>query len=353
MKEQSKFVQISSSGGIFQLLFIISGIFVINYYDTGYNWYWFAFVLIALSIPIGCVTVKAWAESKNTYSTEQVKAANVRLGKYIMFYWLLDLFYMACFNQWLVLQFVFGGLAMLIVFYSLTVAFLSEIKTNKWLLLTDFILGIGLTVYLIYIIPSDDLRNIIIPIVSAVYGGLLTLVGVAWTIKSNNKDRKADLERIENERKEEEIKKSKPIFTFNMLLNPLDNITGIKVCFDDNLVQYPCNVTAEIENSDQSVFSIEKVYHDDKWWAVEGNKIVLPNKVVIFDFNFSTDVNNLFMEVKDTLGNSYYYEIKVLNINFVSLKSGDKNPYKHTIRELKEISLEEIIKRTFKSEENQ
>ena len=107
MKEQSKFVQISSSGGILQLLFIISGILVINYYDTDYNWYWFAFVLIALSIPIGCVTVKAWAESKNTYSTEQVKAANVRLGKYIMFYWLLDLFYMACFNQWLVLQFVY------------------------------------------------------------------------------------------------------------------------------------------------------------------------------------------------------------------------------------------------------
>ena len=342
LKEQSKFVQISSSGGIWQLLFIISGIFVINYYDTNYNWYWFAFAIIAVSIPIGCITVKAWAESKNTYSTEQVKAANVRLGKYIMFYWLIDLFYMACFNQWHVLQFVFGGLAMLIVFYSLTVTFLSEIKTNKWLLLTDFILGIGLTVYLIYIIPNDDLRNIIIPIVSAVYGGLLTLVGVAWTIRHTQK-----------EQKEEEIKKSKPIFTFNMLLDPLDNITGKKVCFDDNLVQYPCNVTAEIENSDQSVFSIEKVYHDNKWWTVEGNRIVLPNKVVIFDFNFSTDVNNLFMEVKDTLGNSYYYEIKVLNINFVSLKSGDKNPYKHTIRELKEISLEEIIKRTFKSEENQ
>ena len=342
MKEQSKYVQISSSGGILQLLFIISGIFVISYYDTGYNWYWFAFALIAVSIPIGCVTVKAWAESKNTYSTEQVKAANIRLGKYIMFYWLIDLFYMACFNQWLVLQFVFGGVAMLIVFYSLTDAFLSESKTNKWLLLTDFILGIGLTVYLIYIIPNDDLRNIIIPIVSAVYGGLLTLVGVTWTIRHTQK-----------ERKEEEIKKSKPIFTFNMLLNPLDNIMGKKVCFDDNLVQYPCNVTAEIENSDQSVFSIEKVYHDNKWWTVEGNKIVLPNKVVIFDFNFSTDVNNLFMEVKDTLENSYYYEIKVLNINFVSLKGGDKNPYRHTIRELKEISLEEIIKRTFKSEENQ
>lgn len=202
MKKQSKYVQISSSGGILQLLFIISGIFVINYYNTGYNWYWFAFALIALSIPIGCVTVKAWAESKNTYSAEQIKVANVRLGKYIIFYWLLDLFYMACFNQWLVLQFVFGGIAMLIVFYNLTVAFLSENKTNKWLLLTDFLLGIGLTVYLIYIVPNGNLQEILIPVISAVYGGLLTLVGVAWTIKSNNKDRKADLERIENERKD-------------------------------------------------------------------------------------------------------------------------------------------------------
>ena len=202
MKEQSKFVQISSSGGILQLLFIISGIFVINYYDTGYNWYWFAFTLIAVSIPIGCVTVKAWAESKNKYSTEQVKAANVRLGKYIMFYWLLDLFYMACFNQWLVLQFIFGGLAMLIVFYSLTVAFLSEIKTNKWLLLTDFLLGIGLTVYLIYIIPNGSLQNILIPIISAVYGGLLTLVGVAWTIKyTKNSSEKRENAKETNARK--------------------------------------------------------------------------------------------------------------------------------------------------------
>lgn len=202
MKEQSKYVQISSSGGILQLLFIISGIFVINYYDTGYNWYWFAFALIALSIPIGCVTVKVWAESKNTYSTEQVKAANVRLGKYIMFYWLLDLFYMACFNQWLVLQFVFGGVAMLIVFYSLTVAFLSEIKTNKWLLLTDFLLGIGITVYLIYIIPNSSLQEILIPIISAVYGGLLTLVGVAWTIKyTKNSSEKRENAKETNARK--------------------------------------------------------------------------------------------------------------------------------------------------------
>ena len=50
------------------------------------------------------------------------------------------------------------------------------------------------------------------------------------------------------------------------------------------------------------------------------------------------------MEVKDTLGNSYFYEIKVLYLNFVSLKPADSH-LKHTIRELKEITIEELNKR--------
>lgn len=331
MKEQSKYVQISSSGGILQLLFIISGIFVINYYDTGYNWYWFVFALIALSIPIGCVTVKVWAESKNTYSTEQVKAANVRLGKYIMFYWLLDLFYMACFNQWLVLQFVFGGLAMLIVFYSLTVAFLSEIKTNKWLLLTDFLLGIGLTVYLIYIIPNSSLQEILIPIISAVYGGLLTLVGVAWTIKSNNKDRKADLERIENERKEEERKKAKPLFTFNMFDHIPSTKDGRKICVTIEDLNKDCSVHAEIENSDKCSFEIKRLYHDKKWYELNGNTVILPNSKVLFAFNFN-DVFDMYLEVVDSLGYTYYYELKVLHL---VIGKGDGKHF-HTIREIRE-----------------
>lgn len=333
MKEQSKFVQISSSGGILQLLFIISGIFVINYYDTGYNWYWFVFALIALSIPIGCVTVKVWAESKNTYSTEQVKAANVRLGKYIMFYWLLDLFYMACFNQWLVLQFVFGGIAMLIVFYNLTIAFLSENKTNKWLLLTDFLLGIGLTVYLIYIVPNGNLQEILIPVISAVYGGLLTLVGVAWTIKSNNKDRTADLERIENERKEDERKKAKPLFTFNRVDHIPSTKDGGKICVTVDDLNKDYSVHAEIENSDKCSFAIKRLYHDKKWHELNGNTVILPNSKVLFAFNFN-DVFDIYLEVVDSLGYTYYYELKVLHL--VIGKGDDK--HFHTIREINEIS---------------
>ena len=343
LKEQSKFVQISSSGGIWQLLFIISGIFVINYYDTSYNWYWFAFAIIAVSIPIGCITVKAWAESKNTYSTEQVKAANIRLGKYIMFYWLLDLFYMACFNQWLVLQFVFGGLAMLIVFYSLTVAFLSEIKTNKWLLLTDFILGIGLTVYLIYIIPSDDLRNIIIPIVSAVYGGLLTLVGVAWTIKDNN-----------NKKRQDELNKAKPMFSlmtdFYVALNSVYPTIPFYIPNYSSLndVRY----ISLFINSDTSSFYVKSVYAQSFGLLTPTtNNVVLKNqhfKIIINSDNANED-KVVFLTLEDVFGRLFYYELQYTDL--VKNTEQDFSLYRNLLS-FKEISENDYLLQTNK-ENNQ
>ena len=58
----------------------------------------------------------------------------------------------------------------------------------------DFLWGIAITVYLIFLIPGESLQTIVLTITAAVYGGLLTLVGVAWTIKDNS-------EKIKQERK--------------------------------------------------------------------------------------------------------------------------------------------------------
>lgn len=337
MKEQSKFVQISSSGGILQLLFIISGIFIINYYDTAYNWYWFAFTIIALSVPIGCATVKAWAESKNTYSIEQVKAANVHLGKYIMFYWLLDLFYMACFNQWLVLQFIFGGLAMLIVFYGLTVSFLSDIKTNKWLLLTDFVLGIGLTVYLIYIIPNCSLRDIIIPVISAVYGGLLTLVGVAWTIKDTN-----------NKKRQDELNKAKPMFSlmtdFYVALNSVYPTIPFYIPNYSSLndVRY----ISLFINSDTSSFYIKSVYSQSFGLLTPTtNNVVLKNqhfKILINSDNAHED-KVILLALEDIFGRLFYYELQYTDL--LKNTEQDFNLYRNLLS-FKEISEKDYLSQT-------
>lgn len=62
-------------------------------------------------------------------------------------------------------------------------------------MLHDFVAGIAITIYLIYIIPSQSLQNIVLIIASALFGGLITLVGVAWTIKDGHR-REAESNRL-------------------------------------------------------------------------------------------------------------------------------------------------------------
>ena len=187
------------------LAFIIIGsAFIINYYDTYYNWWWAIFVLAAFSLPIIIFGFRRFLKKEKAYTEEQRIASLKMCWKYVGFYWLIDLFYMAIFNYWLTygdtrsawlaLQFVFGGLAMIFVFYNLTIVFLSTSKKRGWGLLQDFMWGIAITVYLIFMIPGESLQTIVLTITAAVYGGLLTLVGVAWTIKDN-------AEKLKQERK--------------------------------------------------------------------------------------------------------------------------------------------------------
>lgn len=63
------------------------------------------------------------------------------------------------------------------------------------------------------------------------------------------------------------------------------------------------------------------------------NTVILPNSKVLFAFNFN-DVFDIYLEVVDSLGYTYYYELKVLHL--VIGKGDDK--HFHTIREINEIS---------------
>ncbi len=308
--------------------------------------YWISFVVLFPVILFNVAYAKYAVAKRVKLSPEADKAANVRVVFLILFYWLCNLFYMACFIDNLICKFIFGGLILLIVFMNLAKAFTyPSVKSGmeRLGLLQDFIVGIGLTIYLIYIIPNNELKAVVIPIVAAVYGGLLTLVGVAWTIRKAEKDKK-----------EEEKNKAKPIFTYNPLYEREKDIRGKKVCFDDydvlikeeQLIKvFPCCMFAQIENSDRSVFSIEKVYHDKKWWGVSGNKVILPGSSVYFEMNFCGFPEQIFMEIQDGIGNKYYYQIKVLLLSLLPhMPFHDGQQMCHTIRELKEVSQEEMLK---------
>lgn len=298
--------------------------------------YWISFTLIAILIPIVLESFKVWVEKHFNCTDEQKKNASINFFKYWMFYWLCDLFYMACFLDNLICKFIFGCLIMVIVLMNVCFSFVSSnCKTffQKIGLLQDFLVGIGLTIYLIYLIPEKELQTIILTIVAALYGGLITLVGVAWTIKKSDKDRKED-----------EIKHKKPYFSFNPQFHeiPLNGLE--KACFPpiEGEHKYKLEVLVQLENSDKSPFILKKLYHDEKWFELEGNFTVLPSGKCFLSFYFDSPLD-IVLTVQDTLGNEYYYMLYVLMAalpNGAVLSSSGRLFY--TLREIREISKDEL-----------
>lgn len=155
-------------------------------------WQWLIFAFLFVSIPVGLIELKNFAKKKNNYSEQQIKIVQQKIVIYSFFYWMCDFFYMTFILDNLIWRFILGGIIMIIIFYNLSKTFINGNHIFRFGLVQDFIIGLSLTVYLIFIIPNDNLKQIITPIISAVYGGLLTLVGVAWTIKKSDTDRKKE-----------------------------------------------------------------------------------------------------------------------------------------------------------------
>lgn len=92
---------------------------------------------------------------------------------------------------------------------------LSDHKTIMNFLLVS-LLAVGISVYTIYLWfwkagdETQALFSAVMGIYAAILGGAITLGGVAWTIKDGNEKRQEELQRVENEHKEEERKKYRP-----------------------------------------------------------------------------------------------------------------------------------------------
>ena len=184
-------------------------VFAFNYYAEPVG-HWITFAAIALVLPCFFLLLILYDNKHKQRSKKETAAAITNLCKYVLLIWLFDLLYMAIFNGCQTLIYVFGAIAIVVLLCSLASTFLSETKALRFLLPLDLLLAIGLIAYLAYIIPDEVLRNVILAITESVLGGLIALVGVAWTIKHTNASRQEDLTRIENERREEERKKHIP-----------------------------------------------------------------------------------------------------------------------------------------------
>ena len=110
--------------------------------------YWIVFALYLLLVAGGI------------YALKLPKLLGVR---YFIFSLFIDLFYIAIVYKNFACQMIFGVLTLLTVFVNLSVNFIHSNKTKlikRIELVIDFVIGIGLTVYLIYIVPNQKLQEI-------------------------------------------------------------------------------------------------------------------------------------------------------------------------------------------------
>lgn len=261
-------------------------------------WRWLIFWSVIVIFPIAFYNLACIAKRGRNLTEKQKKILAANAIKYTLFYWFCDLFFMSFIIDNLVCKFIFGGLVVLIVLYNLSMAFLNQTVKNgnkllKLGLLQDFVVGLGMSIWLIYLIPDSDLQTIAMTMVAAVYGGLFTLVGVAWTIRKGDKDRKEDLQRLENERKEEERRKYSPIFsvvrknieTQKCVVLNLDDIENIDKVTTQNWNN--TNIKLQpicVENSSKVEFYIYGFLFDEKFYVTTEKFLIKKDYCIIIQF---------------------------------------------------------------------
>lgn len=236
--------------------------------------------------------------------------------------------------------FVFGIITMIMLFSSVISVISKGFSSNKSIVTTiiiilDIVSVLFLIGYLIYLIPggeeNNNLQEIVLALASAVIGGALTLAGVAWTIKNSD-----------NNRKEDERKKARPTFSFAIEQNLRSSEIPNLLLFEKNeTIEDPNVLLAVIENSEQSTFVIEQVYHDSKWWKSVGiNSVIIPGKSIHIYFSF-TNNKNVILQIRDLLGERHYYSLQLV---FRGLESKGRASYRasHTIYSFAEMALDEV-----------
>ena len=280
--------QFLSKWGTLALIPTVISIFVIRYYDIDYAWCWVIFAMIAIYVPFFLVALLAFGW-RTKLPDEELKAYSSRRAvKFILLYWLYDLLYMAIFNDWTLWIFIFGTLAVIAILVKSVQAFLAENKVLQFMLPVDFLLGIGLSVYLIYLIPDNyiGLQTIVTQITAAVYGGLITLVGVAWTIK-----------RGEEKAHQDEKKKHCPYLCVKSNAE-----STLKIVLDDK-----GTYILGVQLISDTPFIFRGAYFDNKYIPIP-EKVIPPKEYFTVKLNIE-NANEIAFCGSDILGNNYYFDL--------------------------------------------
>ncbi len=270
-------------------------------------WQWLIFGLIILMVPVGLYEIKNFVVKRIHPTEEQNKITNQKFAILCLFYWLCDCFYMTFIINNLTWKFILGGLIMVIIFYNLTKAFINGDSQLKFGLIQDFIVGVALTIYLIYIIPNESLQQIVIPIVSAVYGGLLTLVGVAWTIRKSDKDRKL-----------EEKNKVKPYLKNYLKSYRLDQDVKIEFIDINKQDDFKCqSFILYLHNISKSIIFVTDIIIYNTYYPLKNVVLEKDGKIQLQINYYDKEIQilkNITIVGRDVLNNYYAFDMHSENL---------------------------------------
>ena len=300
--------------------------------------YWVIAICFAVISPFALANFKIYAEAKGNYTEEQKKGALGKIGLAMLSVWYVDFAFVCMFMDWLVAFFVLAGLYLIKTVYDVAKVLINRKDSAAYpnfIVVGDFVLCFLLIILLIYKIPDANLRTIVTALAAALIGGLLTLLGVMLTIKKSDEDRRED-----------EIKKAQPVFTFNMLVKEPVQPNFEKACFPmlEEELNKRCVVYVELENSVLSSFTMKRIHRDLEWLQLEGNVSLIPGNKCILSYRFNSPFA-MYLEVEDILGNSHYYELKplIMPVSGTAIFTNDSaGRVFYTLRSVREVSGEEM-----------
>ena len=177
----------------------------------------------------------------------------------------------------------------------------------------ELLISIIVIICTIFAIQNEKLKQIVLPITASILGGYLTLLGVGWTIKQSQKDKRDDY-----------IKNNKPLL---FIVNPThysdaQDIVLDKPNYDKKIFNGEKKYVLEdflIENSDYSYSSL-------KGFMINSDFIELPIAQVFkknyqydilcnnIEFRYNKDIKHVYLVLLDMLDNKYIcdlnYDIK-------------------------------------------
>ena len=312
---------------VYWSIFLYCFLFVTNFYTINSIWLWVAFVIFAVLSIITWISLLKIKLKYIVNTEEQKKKETVDIIYNLLLFLMVDCFLMSVFADLLVQKFIFGIAIVIIVLLNVINAFLSGFKNIQLFMAIKLINALVLSCYLIYSITDEVMRNIVLTVTASVYGGVFTLVGVAWTIRKGDNDRSEEMKRTEFERREAERKKHIP---YLKIVNDNSYTTIANACvylgldFDkeEDLAKLNGNVfhfitidDFEIKNISNSIVIINGIYIGKKYYELDDVIIEKNHSCCIKTtenciISMPSKIEFIRLKCSDIFGNGYEMECK-------------------------------------------